>query len=94
MYVISCMIDGEWYYAGFKFLEDDSNPDAIRPVFYAGMNDQMYLFDSIKKAMDAWEEIKNDFVGADLPELSIRKIIFKKKKKLEVPTNGNEDSGV
>ena len=94
MYVISCMIDGDWYYAGFKFLEDDSNPDAIRPVFYAGMNDQMYLFDSIKQAMDVWETIKESFTDSELPDLAIRKMVFKRKKRLEVPVDGKEDSGV
>lgn len=94
MYVISCVIDDEWYYAGFKFLEDATDPESTRPVFYAGMNDQMYLFDSIKQAIDAWEEIKGNFAGADLQDLAIRKIVFKRKKKLEVAKDGEENSGV
>lgn len=75
-------------------MEDATDPESTRPVFYAGMNDQMYLFDSIKQAIDAWEEIKGNFAGADLQDLAIRKIVFKRKKKLEVAKDGEENSGV
>lgn len=78
IYVISYFFDDTWWYLG----HDD---------FYGGISDRIIMFSSIKQAIDFWEENKYLYEGADLPNLAIRKIICRKKKRLEVPLYGNEN---
>ncbi len=86
MYVISYKSEESWWYIGFRSLDDD--PNDVQIVFYEGLNDHICFFNSIKQAIDFWEENKGAFINASMPELAIRKLVYKTKKKLEVLTDG------